>query len=204
MLIDLLGQSKRGVAVGILECSIYVSVAIWTFIGVQLAEIFGYQPVPFSTGAVLAVLGSILSFIAKDTLKFVSFEKKIEQKLQSDEIIELQPMINEEGEIKDEEIDNIVIESSWLSKKRIWFCFKEKSHDYVLSYSSVILNCFINRQISLCIFAGVVNNVKDGLAWVVFPLYFSDDWGVDDWTISILMLVYPLSWGVLQLFTGIN
>ena len=40
------------------------------------------------------------------------------------------------------------------------------------------------------------------MAWVVLPLYFSQDWSVDEWMIGILTFVYPITWGITQLFTA--
>jgi MFS family permease len=49
--------------------------------------------------------------------------------------------------------------------------------------------------------AGLVNNLNDGLAWGLFPLYFAAA-GLDVAHIGILAFTYPAVWGVLQLWTG--
>jgi MFS family permease len=49
--------------------------------------------------------------------------------------------------------------------------------------------------------AGLVNNLNDGLAWAILPLYFLAA-GLDIGRIAILAGVYPVTWGILQLFTG--
>ena len=49
--------------------------------------------------------------------------------------------------------------------------------------------------------AGLVNNLNDGLAWGLFPLYFAGA-GLDLSRIGILGFTYPAVWGVLQLWTG--
>ena len=49
--------------------------------------------------------------------------------------------------------------------------------------------------------AGMVNNLNDGLAWGLFPLYFAAA-GLDVARIGILSFTYPAVWGVLQLATG--
>jgi MFS family permease len=49
--------------------------------------------------------------------------------------------------------------------------------------------------------AGMVNNMNDGLAWGLFPLFFGAA-GLDLRTIGILAFIYPATWGVLQLWTG--
>jgi len=49
--------------------------------------------------------------------------------------------------------------------------------------------------------AGMVNNLNDGLAWGLFPLYFAAA-GLDVAQIGILSFIYPAVWGLLQLLTG--
>jgi MFS family permease len=49
--------------------------------------------------------------------------------------------------------------------------------------------------------AGFVNNLNDGLAWGIFPLFFVSK-GLDLDRIAILAAAYPLVWGSLQLATG--
>jgi MFS family permease len=49
--------------------------------------------------------------------------------------------------------------------------------------------------------AGMVNNLNDGLAWGLFPLFFAAA-GLDVAQIGILSFTYPAAWGLLQLWTG--
>jgi MFS family permease len=49
--------------------------------------------------------------------------------------------------------------------------------------------------------AGLVNNLNDGLAWGLFPLFFAAA-GLSLREIGILAFVYPATWGVAQLWTG--
>jgi MFS family permease len=49
--------------------------------------------------------------------------------------------------------------------------------------------------------AGLVTNLKDGLAWGLFPLFFAGA-GVGVGRIGVLAFVYPAMWGLLQLWTG--
>ncbi len=49
--------------------------------------------------------------------------------------------------------------------------------------------------------AGLINNLNDGLAWGLFPLFFASA-GLDVATIGVLSFIYPAVWGVLQLWTG--
>lgn len=49
--------------------------------------------------------------------------------------------------------------------------------------------------------AGLVNNLNDGLAWGLFPLFFASA-GLDVAAIGVLSFIYPAVWGGLQLGTG--
>ncbi len=49
--------------------------------------------------------------------------------------------------------------------------------------------------------AGFVNNLNDGLAWGILPLFFFSR-GLDLGQIGMLAAAYPFVWGVLQLGTG--
>lgn len=49
--------------------------------------------------------------------------------------------------------------------------------------------------------AGMVNNLNDGLAWGLFPLFFAAA-GMNVAQIGILSFTYPAVWGLLQLWTG--
>ena len=49
--------------------------------------------------------------------------------------------------------------------------------------------------------AGMINNLNDGLAWGLFPLFFAAA-GLSVREIGVLAFVYPATWGVAQLWTG--
>jgi MFS family permease len=49
--------------------------------------------------------------------------------------------------------------------------------------------------------AGLVNNLNDGLAWGLFPIFFSAA-GLSVREIGVLAFIYPATWGVVQLWTG--
>jgi MFS family permease len=50
--------------------------------------------------------------------------------------------------------------------------------------------------------AGLVNNLNDGMAWGLFPLFFAAA-RMDLGQIGTLAAIYPATWGVTQLFTGV-
>jgi len=158
MLIDILGKSRSGIAVGILECSIYVSMAIWSFLGVQISVVFGYQPIPFTVGAIIAIIGALLSLMIKDTLSLIYSHNNNEE-------------IEVDDSLKEVDIDNI---HDWLSNERTWVCFSAKnaidenntftpSEAAFIStggsgiVTNTILGCIFNKQISLSTIAGMLN-----------------------------------------------
>ncbi len=49
--------------------------------------------------------------------------------------------------------------------------------------------------------AGFVNNLNDGLAWGIFPLFFASS-GLSLERVAVLAAIYPLAWGGMQLVTG--
>jgi len=58
-----------------------------------------------------------------------------------------------------------------------------------------------NPALSSASQAGLVNNLNDGLAWGLFPLYFAAA-GLPLRQIGILAAIYPGTWGLVQLWTG--
>jgi MFS family permease len=58
-----------------------------------------------------------------------------------------------------------------------------------------------DRTLSSISQAGLVNNLNDGLAWGLLPLHFAAA-GLAIERIAILSAIYPVTWGICQLFTG--
>ncbi|MCA0987420.1 MFS transporter [Guptibacillus algicola] len=51
-------------------------------------------------------------------------------------------------------------------------------------------------------FAGLTTNLKDGMAWGLFPIFLATG-GLTVGQIGTVVAVYPAAWGLFQLFTGI-
>lgn len=60
---------------------------------------------------------------------------------------------------------------------------------------------FGDKNLSSVSQAGLVNNLNDGMAWGLFPLFFAAA-GMEIQQIGILAAIYPATWGLAQLFTG--
>jgi MFS family permease len=78
----------------------------------------------------------------------------------------------------------------------------ESRHEVGLSTKQVFtLTSFRDRALSSCSQAGLVNNLNDGLAWGLFPIYFADA-GLSVERIGVLAALYPAVWCLGQLYTG--
>lgn len=64
-----------------------------------------------------------------------------------------------------------------------------------------VLTSFRERALSAAAQAGLVNNLNDGLAWGLFPLFFADA-GLSVGRIGVVTALYPAVWGLGQLVTG--
>jgi MFS family permease len=64
-----------------------------------------------------------------------------------------------------------------------------------------VLTSFREKALSSASQAGLVNNLNDGLAWGLFPIFFKDA-GLSVGRIGILAAAYPAVWGIGQLVTG--
>lgn len=65
----------------------------------------------------------------------------------------------------------------------------------------VIRTSFSDRVLSSVCQAGFINNLNDGMAWGLFPLLFLRA-GADLKELGILTSLYPIVWGLAQLFMG--
>jgi MFS family permease len=59
----------------------------------------------------------------------------------------------------------------------------------------------LDRNLSSVSQAGLVNNLNDGMAWGLFPLFFAAA-RMSLEQIGVLAAIYPATWGIGQLFTG--
>lgn len=79
-----------------------------------------------------------------------------------------------------------------------------KSHDKGSSLSQreiFFKTSFLDRNLSSVTQAGFVNNLNDGMAWGLFPIFFASA-GLGIEKIGWLAAIYPATWGIFQLWTG--
>ncbi len=67
--------------------------------------------------------------------------------------------------------------------------------------SIFLLTSWRNRNLFAVSQAGMINNLNDGMAWGLFPVFFTMA-GLPLGDVSILVALYPAVWGILQLVTG--
>lgn len=84
---------------------------------------------------------------------------------------------------------------------------KMKTDQHKIKHSLSAKNIFLkttfkDKNLSSITFAGLSTNLKDGMAWGLFPLFFANT-GLTFAQIGILVAVYPAAWGIFQLGTGV-
>ncbi len=160
MKIDLVGPTKRGLAMGLNEAAGYGAVAITALATGYIAQHAGLRPEPFFLGIAYAGLGLGLSTL------FVH---------------------ETHAHAKHEAANHISTNNS---------------HRQTLSTREIfILTSFRDKALSSCSQTGLVNNLNDGLAWGLFPIFFANA-GLSIGRIGILAALYPAIWGIGQLYTG--
>ena len=153
MKIDLVGPSRRGLALGLNEAAGYLSVAVAAYLAGVIAQSHGLRPEPFYLGIAFAAVGLALSVcFARDTSGHMRVEAGPHAAATP--------------------LRRAFAEATWRRP----------------------------RLVSLTQ-AGFVNNLNDGLAWGIFPLFFAAS-GLSIERIGLLAASYPLVWGGLQLVTG--
>jgi MFS family permease len=74
-------------------------------------------------------------------------------------------------------------------------------HEHLTTREIFTLTSFREKALSSASQAGLVNNLNDGLAWGLFPIFFADA-GMSVARIGVLAAIYPAVWGFGQLATG--
>lgn len=64
------------------------------------------------------------------------------------------------------------------------------------------LTTWKDKNLSTISFSGLSTNLKDGMAWGLFPIYFTTV-GLSVSQIGTIVALYPAAWGFFQLFTGV-
>ncbi len=174
MKIDLVGPARRGLAMGLNEAAGYVAVSLAAIAAGYLAATYALRPQPFLLGIGFALAGLLLSlFFVRESHGHARHEAALlaHQALQT----------TDSGQST---TDVSATRPQAPSFKDIF-----------------LLTSWKNRTLFGVSQAGLVNNLNDGLAWGVFPLFFAAG-GLSIAQIGLLAGIYPGVWGVAQLLTG--
>jgi MFS family permease len=100
------------------------------------------------------------------------------------------------------------ISTLWVRETREYAVLEEEETgtrfggDEAIAASTVFaLTTYRERALSACSQAGLVNNLNDGVAWGLFPIYFARE-GLSIAAVGILMGIYPAVWSIGQIVTG--
>lgn len=78
---------------------------------------------------------------------------------------------------------------------------KQKRTETISSKEVFQRTTWKDKNLSSVSFAGMSTNLKDGMVWGLFPLFFTSG-GLTVGQIGTIVAVYPAAWGFFQLFTG--
>jgi len=155
MKIDLVGPTRRGLALGVNEFAGYLALGIAAFAGAQIAAASSLRTGPFVLAAVVAALGGLASIFVRET--------RGHAELEAFELGDPTPSPS---------FRRVFADVSWR-------------HPALFSASQ----------------AGFVNNLNDGVAWGLLPLFFAGK-GLGLGEVGLLAAIYPGVWGVTQIATG--
>jgi MFS family permease len=174
MKIDLVGPTRRGLAMGINEAAGYGAVSLAAIAAGYLAATYALRPQPFLLGVVFALAGLLLSiFFVRETQGYARHEAAL-----------LARQSGHASESVQQVTDQTTQRPTAPSFKEIF-----------------LLTSWKNRTLFSVSQAGLVNNLNDGLAWGLLPLFFAAA-GLGIAQIGLLAGIYPGVWGTAQLFTG--
>ncbi|MFW6207026.1 MAG: MFS transporter, partial [Gemmatimonadota bacterium] len=177
MKIDLVGPRQRGLAMGLNEAAGYLAVSLAALASGYIAAAHALRPHPFYLGVAFAVLGLLL------TLLFVRETREHARKEAS-----LHENSTRSGGTAGGGDGGDDTHPRQVGQGR--------------TFRQVLLDTsWRNRTLFSASQAGMVNNLNDGLAWGLFPIYFATA-GLDVERIGWLAALYPAVWGLGQLVTG--
>jgi MFS family permease len=174
MKIDLVGPARRGLAMGINEAAGYGAVSLAAIAAGYLAATYALRPQPFLLGVGFALAGLLLSLLfVRESRGHARYEAAL-----------LAHPSGRAAEAAQQTTDQATQQPPSPSFKEIF-----------------LLTSWKNRTLFSVSQSGLVNNLNDGLAWGLLPLFFAAG-GLSIAQIGLLAGIYPGAWGTAQLLTG--
>jgi MFS family permease len=173
MKIDLVGPARRGLAMGLNEAAGYGAVSLAAILAGFLAATYGLRPAPFLPGIGFALAGLVMSVVCvRESHGHAQHEASLLQTQQPVSTSDATPPGPPASSLATLSFKEVFLRTSW--KNRTLFGVSQ---------------------------AGLVNNLNDGVAWGLFPLFFAAA-GLPLAQIGLLAGVYPGVSSVAQLATG--
>ncbi len=173
MKIDLVGPARRGLAMGLNEAAGYGAVSLAAIAAGYLAATYALRPQPFLLGIGFALAGLLLSLLfVRESHGHARHEAAMLASPAGKAAASAYQTPLPEQQAAPPSFKDIFLFTTW--KNRTLFSVSQ---------------------------AGLVNNLNDGLAWGLFPLFFAAR-GVSLAQIGLLAGIYPGVWGTTQLLTG--
>ena len=210
MINDRVGSKQRGAVNGLLECVIYCSLAVWTMVSGWVDEVWGYRPWICYLSVVVSVAGMALTALITDTRSLVKAEEATAQ--DEDSSSERQQLLSPSSPIMSPRLNAASTQSAPLplpidmpsngTQSPATASASTTDSDPSMSTVSSLLRCWRRPHLLALIFAGFCNNFDDGIIWGSLPAFFTAS-RIPPHLSTILLSLYPLVWGVLQVGTGV-
>jgi MFS family permease len=180
MKIDLVGPERRGLAMGLNEAAGYGAVSLAAIFAGYLAATYGLRPAPYLPGIGFAVVGLLLSALCvRESHGHARHEASLVQPIHLELARDADRVSAQKGAMETDE--------GWTT---------------LPSFKAIFLfTTWKDRALFSVSQAGLVNNLNDGVAWGLFPLFFAAG-GLGLGQIGLLAGIYPGVWSVTQLATG--
>lgn len=202
MKIDLVGPARRGLAMGLNEAAGYGAVALAAAGSGYLAAMYGLRPWPFVPGIVFAIAGLALTVLfVRESHGFAQHEARNLANAATAGpgmmLVHFAPPIQSQ---RTDDTDQGATGEPALAVGGATQGNTTPSTSP--SFVEILLRTsWRDHTLSAVSQAGLVNNLNDGLAWGIFPLFFAAG-GLDIAHIGLLAGLYPGVWGVAQMATG--
>jgi MFS family permease len=211
MKIDLAGPARRGLAMGLNEAAGYGAVALAAAGSGYLAATHGLRPWPFVPGIAFALAGLLLSTLfVRESHGFARHEARLHDSAPGTEPLSTRGPEGPAHETVGAEAPERGGRGSpaFMSSSRAPAIYgrdgppPSPATASSLPFAEVLARTsWRDRSLSAVSQAGLVNNLNDGLAWGLFPLFFAAG-GLGVAQIGLLAGLYPGVWGAAQLVTG--
>lgn len=200
MKIDLVGPARRGLAMGLNEAAGYGAVALAAAGSGYLAALYGLRPWPFVPGITFAVAGLLLSVLfVRESHGFAKHEAR--------NLASAAPaagagtaMVHVAPATPNQDTNDAnagaTIEPAGAADGTTSVEYATPPFKQIFARMS-----WRDRTLSAVSQAGLVNNLNDGLAWGIFPIFFAAA-GLSVAHIGLLAGLYPGVWGLAQMVTG--